>query len=49
MELVGLLLTGVGFFLGILGGNVRGELVLLALGAVVFFGGRFLEKKGAGT
>jgi hypothetical protein len=44
LQFLGLVVTGVGFFLGVLGGNVRGELVLLAVGAGVFFGGRTLEK-----
>jgi hypothetical protein len=48
LQLLGLVLTGVAFFLGFLGGNIRGELVLLAVGAGVFFGGRLMEKRGAG-
>jgi hypothetical protein len=48
LQLLGLLVTGVGFFLGLLGGNVRGELALLAVGAAVFFAGRFFEKGGGG-
>jgi hypothetical protein len=44
LELVGLVVTGVGFFSGVLGGNVRLELVLLAAGAAVFFLGRRLER-----
>ncbi len=48
LQLLGLLVTGVGFFLGVLGGNVRGELALLAVGAAIFFGGRAVEKRGAG-
>jgi hypothetical protein len=49
LQLVGLLVTGVGFFMGFLGGNVRGELALLAFGAAVFFSGRYLEKSGGGA
>jgi hypothetical protein len=49
LQLAGLLVTGVGFFLGLLGGNVRGELALLAVGVVVFFSGRYLEKSGGGA
>jgi hypothetical protein len=49
LQFSGLLVTGVGFFLGVLGGNIRGELVLLAVGAAVFFGGRAIEKRGAGS
>ena len=48
LQMLGLVVTGVGFFLGVLGGNVRGELALLAVGAGVFFGGRALEKGGPG-
>jgi hypothetical protein len=44
LELLGLVVTGVGFFSGVLGGNVRLELWLLAAGAAVFFLGRRLEK-----
>jgi len=49
LQLMGLVVTGVGLFLGLLQGNVRGELVLLAIGAGVFFSGRLLEKKGGGA
>jgi len=48
LQFLGLIVTGVGLFLGVLGGNVRGELALLAVGAALFFGGRALEKRGAG-
>jgi len=48
LQLLGLLVTGIGFFLGVLGGNVRGELALLVVGAGIFFGGRAVEKRGAG-
>ena len=43
LELLGLVVTGLGFFAGVLGGNVRGELALLAVGAALFFLGRWLE------
>ena len=43
-QILGLVVTGVGFFSGVLGGNVRLELFLLAAGAAVFFLGRWLEK-----
>jgi hypothetical protein len=49
LQLVGLVVTGVGLFLGLLKGDVRGELVLLAIGAGVFFSGRLLEKRGGGA
>ena len=44
LELLGLVVTGVGFFSGVLGGNIRLELALLAAGAAVFFLGRRLDK-----
>ncbi len=47
LQLLGLVVTGAGFFSGVLGGNVRLELALLAAGAAVFFLGRWLEKRGA--
>jgi hypothetical protein len=43
LQFLGLLVTGVAFFDGVLGGNVRRELVLLALGAAVFFLGRWIQ------
>lgn len=49
LQLVGLLVTGAGFFLGVLGGNVRGELALLALGAAIFFSGRLVQTRGGGS
>jgi hypothetical protein len=44
LQLLGLVVTGIGFFAGVLGGNVRLELVLLGAGAAAFFSGRALEK-----
>ena len=44
-QMLGLVVTGVGFFSGVLGGNVRLELSMLAAGAAVFFFGRWLEKR----
>ena len=44
LQLLGLVVTGAGFFSGVLGGNVRLELWLLAAGAAVFFLGRWLGK-----
>jgi hypothetical protein len=43
---LGLVVTGVGFFQGVVDGNVRRELVLLALGAALFFGGRLVQARG---
>ena len=45
LQLAGLVVTGVGFFTGVLGGNTRLELALLAVGAAIFFLGRALQKK----
>ncbi len=45
LQFAGLLLTGVAFFAGVLGGNVRRELALAALGAALFFLGRWLQAK----
>ncbi len=47
IQFLGLVVTGFGFFAGVLGGNVRGELALLAVGATIFFGGRFLQTRWA--
>jgi hypothetical protein len=45
LQLLGLVMTGVGFFSGVLGRNVRLELSLLAAGAAIFFLGRWMEKR----
>ena len=45
LQLAGLVITGIGFFTGVLGGNTRLELALLAVGAGIFFVGRALQKK----
>lgn len=45
LQFLGLLITGVGFFDGVIGGHVRRELVLLVAGAALFFLGRFLQSK----
>ena len=45
MQFAGLIVTGLAFFAGVLGGDVRRELALLALGAAIFFLGRALEKR----
>lgn len=44
LQLLGMIVTGVGFFTGVLGGNVRLELALLGVGAAIFFLGRALQK-----
>ena len=43
LQFLGLLVTGVAFFDGVLGGHIRRELVLLGVGAAVFFLGRWLQ------
>jgi hypothetical protein len=43
LQLLGLVVTGIGLWDGLLGGNVRRELVLLGIGAALFFGGRWLQ------
>ena len=45
LQFAGLVVTGLAFFAGVLGGNVRLELVLLGIGAAVFFSGRWLERR----
>jgi len=43
LQFLGLLVTGFAFFDGVLGGNVRRELALLALGGTLFLLGRILQ------
>lgn len=43
LQLAGLVVTGAGLWNGLLGGNVRRELLLLAVGAGIFFLGRWLQ------
>lgn len=43
LQFLGLLVTGFAFFDGVLGGNVRREILLLGVGAVLFFAGRSLQ------
>lgn len=38
-------MTGIAFFDGVLAGNVRRELVMLAVGAALFFLGRALQPR----
>src|SRR5687768_12529382 len=45
LQFTGLLVTGIAFFDGVVGGNVRRELVLLVAGAAVFFLGRALQPR----
>lgn len=43
LQFLGLAVTGAAFFVGVLEGNVRRELALLAVGAALFLGGRWLQ------
>jgi len=45
LQFAALLITGIAFFDGVLGGNVRRELALLALGGVTFLFGRWLQTR----
>ncbi len=44
LQFTGLVVTGVGFFTGVLGENIRAELALLVGGAALFFLGRALQR-----
>jgi hypothetical protein len=44
LQLLGLIVSGAGFFSGVIGGNIRLELALLGVGAAVFFLGRLIQK-----
>lgn len=45
LQFLALLVTGAAFFDGVLGGNVRREIVLLVVGGVIFLGGRWLQTR----
>jgi len=45
LQFAALLVTGAAFFDGVLGGNVRRELVLLVVGGVIFLFGRWLQTR----
>jgi hypothetical protein len=45
LQLLGLVVSGAGFFSGVIGGNVRLELVLLGVGAAIFFLGRLIQNR----
>jgi hypothetical protein len=47
LQLLGLVVSGAGFFSGVIGGNTRLELALLAVGAAMFFLGRRLGKSSS--
>jgi hypothetical protein len=44
LQFTGIVVTGVALFVGIGGGDARRELLVLALGAAVFFAGRLVER-----
>ena len=44
LQVLGLVVSGAGFFSGVIGGNTRLELVMLAVGAAIFFLGRGIQK-----
>lgn len=49
LQFLGLVVTGIGLFAGVGGGNVRRELLLLVCGAAFFLAGRWLQSRaGAG-
>jgi hypothetical protein len=48
LQFLGLVMTGFGFFAGVLGGNIRGELFLFGFGAGIFFAGRLLQTRWSG-
>ena len=43
LQFTALLITGVAFFDGVIGGNVRRELVMLVVGGAIFLFGRWLQ------
>ena len=45
LQFVALLITGAAFFDGVLGGNVRRELILLVVGGLTFLLGRWLQTR----
>ena len=44
VQFLGLVVSGAALFVGVLGQNVRRELVLLGLGAAIFFAGWILQR-----
>jgi hypothetical protein len=45
LQFLGLIVTGLAFFDGVIGGNVRREIVLLGVGGLLFLTGRFLQRR----
>jgi hypothetical protein len=46
VQFLGLVVAGAAFFVGLLGHNVRRELLLLGIGAAIFFAGRVMQGSG---
>jgi len=44
VQFLGLVVAGAALFVGVLGQNVRRELMLLGIGAALFFAGRALQR-----
>jgi len=44
LQFLGLVVTGIALFVGLGGGDARRELLVLGIGAAVFFAGRLLER-----
>ena len=44
VQLLGLVVAGAAFFVGVLDADSRRELTLLAIGAAIFFGGWMLQR-----
>ena len=44
IQFLGLVVAGAAFFVGVLGHDVRRELVLLGIGAGIFFAGQALQR-----
>jgi hypothetical protein len=46
VQFLGLVVAGAALFVGVLGHNVRRELLLLGIGAAIFFAGRAMQASG---
>jgi hypothetical protein len=44
VQFLGLVIAGSAFFVGVLGHDVRRELLILGIGAAIFFAGRGLQR-----
>lgn len=44
VQFLGLVISGAAFFVGVFAGNVRRELLLLGIGAAIFFAGWMLQR-----